>query len=126
MIRVTDKFIGKTDHPNYIHCDNIQDFMHYIIHDSLDLTVYKTKISDMLKTKGVISSDETSDVFFGGHYAVSTIGEWNETDQTTTREMTFASQEDYNNFVGIQQQVDYDSILDNIMFTYEVVSVEEI
>ena len=126
MIRVTDKFIGKTDHPNYIHCDNIQDFMYVIMHDSLDVDVYKTRISDMLKTKGVISSDDASDIYMSRHYITSTSADWNETDQIITREMTFASQENYDAYIAIRQHVDYDSILDNIMFTHEVVSVEEI
>lgn len=126
MIRVTDKFIGKTDHPNYIQCQTLDDFVLNITQNSISREIFIADILNYLKTEGLIDSDVTDPIFYGGYGAVSVNESWSNEEQTITRERIFNSRAEYDELQAIKDQLDYSLFLPEILYDIEFVGIEEI
>lgn len=126
MIRVIDKYIGKTDHPNYIHCETNRSFVEQILLNSVPEETLALNISNTLKSTGVIDESENQQIYFGGNKALSIVEDWNAETQTLTRERVFESREIYDVTQSLIEKIDYSLFLDDILFDLQLISIEEI
>ena len=128
MIEVIDKFVGLVNDPDYIHCENEEQFSINIVNNGLDPNEIYKLIKNHLTKIGVNKDHIENKKFLGNLNALSTEENFDANSQTKYRTRVFSNMADYELTQSLIVPVLPDNI-ENIgksLYTYELVSVKEI